>query len=111
MQVKYRANPNLMIEFDVAGQKDLFEQMAALQEILNHNCQKCGAGQEDLVFVVREVEGNKFYELKCTKCGASLGFGSHKTGGTLFPQRKDAEGEKLPNFGWTKWNAETKQRE
>jgi len=112
MKVNYKAKPNLVIEFEAAGQKELFEEMAGLQEILNHTCQRkdCKGKETKLHYAVREVDGNKFYELKC-ECGAALGFGSHKVGGTLFPQRKDQEGEWLPNNGWTKWNNETKKRE
>lgn len=112
MKVTYSPGPNLTIEFEASGQKDIFEKMAQLQEILHHSCAKCKSNK-GYTFVVREVDGNKFYELKCRNpsCGATLGFGSHKTGGTLFPQRKDADGERLPDFGWTKWNPDTQQRE
>lgn len=113
LKVSYQVGPNLNIEFEAAGQKDLFEMMAQLQEILKHSCQKCKSKDTGYQFVVREVDGNKFYELKClaSGCGASLGFGSHKKGGTLFPQRKDAEDKFLPNSGWNRWNPETQQRE
>ena len=36
-------------------------------------------------------------------CGAVLGFGQHKKGGTLFPKRKDADGNWLENRGWYKY--------
>ncbi len=112
MKVTYKAGPNLEIEFEVAGQKEIFESMAQLQEILKHKCQKCD-GTDGWKFVVRVVDDNKFYELKCLKtgCGATLGFGSHKTGGTIFPQRKDTEGEFRKSGGWLKWNPDTKTRE
>tara|TARA_R110000803_G_scaffold41244_1_gene88717 strand:- start:1139 stop:1471 length:333 start_codon:yes stop_codon:yes gene_type:complete len=110
MKVSYKPRPNLLVEFDAAGQKDLFEQMAGLQEILKQDkCGKCG--NEDLIFTCRTNDDNKFYELRCRKCGATLGFGSHKTGDTLFPQRKDKEQNWLPDDGWTKWNKETQARE
>ena len=110
MKLSYKPRPNLLVEFEASDQKDLFEQMAGLQEILKQDkCGKCKS--ENLVFIVREIDDNKFYELKCKDCNAILGFGSHKKGGTLFPQRKDKEGEWLPDNGWTKWNKETQQRE
>ena len=112
MKVTYTPGPNLSIEFDAVGQKELFNIMAELQEILIQSCQKCKS-DKGYQFMVREVGGNKFYELKCRnpQCKATLGFGSHRTGGTLFPQRKDAEGEYLQNGGWIKWNGEKKQKE
>ena len=114
MKVNYKPRPNLVIEFEAQGQKDIFEKMAGLQEIFKQDtCQKCKKGQgDDLVFTVRKNnEGHTFYELRCTKCGATLGFGSHQQGGTIFPQRKDKDGNKLGDFGWTKWNPESEQRE
>ena len=112
MKVTYRPGSNLEIEFEAEGQKGLFEQMAKLQEVLKQSCQKCKKN-DGVTFMVRQVDGNKFYELRCQSknCGATLGFGSHKVGGTLFPQRKDAEGEWLSDGGWSKWNPETKKKE
>ena len=50
--------------------------------------EKCGlCGSNNLRFVVRNVEGNDYYELRCVDCGALLAFGQHKKGGTLFPKR------------------------
>ena len=60
-------------------------------------------------FVVRNVDGNDYYELRCNDCGAVLAFGQHKKGGTLFPKRKDDEGNYLPNKGWHKWSPEAKE--
>ena len=56
---------------------------------------------------MRTVEGNDYFELKCTDCGAVLSFGQHKKGGTLFPKRKDESGW-LKNKGWHKWQPEDK---
>jgi hypothetical protein len=60
---------------------------------------------------VRENDGNEYYEIRCVDCGAKLAFGANKKGGGLFPRRKDAEGNWLPDNGWTKWNPKTKQVE
>ncbi|KKK51141.1 hypothetical protein LCGC14_3117930, partial [marine sediment metagenome] len=59
----------------------------------------------DLKFVVRENEGNKFYEIRCNDCGARLSFGSHKAKPTLFPKRKNDEGWMLDR-GWQRWSKE-----
>lgn len=38
----------------------------------------------------RNHDGNEFYEMRCDSCTATIPFGQHKTGGTLF--LKSAEG-------------------
>lgn len=111
MKVYYRPSPKLTIELEVGEQKDLVEQLAHIQEVVVHICGKCQS--EDLTFQVRVVDDNKFYEIKCVKCGAILSFGAHKKGGTLFPKRYvEEEGERkwLPNNGWTKWDSKTQTR-
>ena len=49
--------------------------------------------------------------MRCMDCGARLAFGSHKKGGGMFPKRKDADGNYLPDRGWQKWNPKTKTLE
>jgi len=95
----------------VAGknQKELFESLASAAEVFGEtNCGKCNG--TDLRYVVREVEDNKFYELRCSnsKCKAKLAFGAHKKGDTLFPKRKDKEGNYLGKNGWVIYDPETK---
>jgi hypothetical protein len=48
------------------------------------------------------MDQGKYYELWCQNpdCRAKLGFGQHKTGDTLFPKRKDKEGNWLSDNGW-----------
>jgi hypothetical protein len=102
MKIVFRASERLTVEVDADNQKELFKAMSAAQELVGEA--KCGAcGSENLRFVVRHVEGNDYYELRCADCGAVLQFGQHKAGGTLFPRRKDKEGNWLPNRGWTKY--------
>jgi len=111
MKATLQVNNRLSVEIDASGQKDLFEELASLQEIFGvTKCGKCGG--EDLKFVVRENDGNKFYELHCQKsgCFARLAFGSHKKGDTLFPKRKDSDGQYLPDGGWTRWDKEKGER-
>jgi ribosomal protein L40E len=71
-------------------------------------CGKCGS--ENLRFVVRTVDENEYFELRCMDCGAKLAFGSMKKGGGLFPKRKDGDNW-LPDGGWLKWNPKTKAME
>ena len=72
-------------------------------------CGKCGS--ENVKLVVRNVDDNFYYEVRCLGCGARLSFGSHKKGGGLFPKRKDGEGNWLPDHGWVKWNPKTEKNE
>lgn len=111
MRVSYKnANGRLTAEFECDTQRDLFEQLARFQEVFDEGaCGKCGA--ENLKFVVRTVEDNHYYEIRCLDCGAVLQFGSHKKGGGLFPKRKGKDGDWLPDKGWMKWNAKNKKLE
>ena len=104
MKVKYKANDKLEFELEGSGQKEVFKELALIQEIFSED--KCGlCGCSSIKFVVRNVDANDYYELRCTepKCGATLSFGQHKKGGTLFPKRKDDENNYLPNKGWHRY--------
>ena len=101
---------NLTVEFDGETQKDIFKQLSSLEEVFGEKvCGKCKS--ENLRYVVRENDGNEFYELRCLDCGAKLAFGAHKQGGGLFPKRKSPDGEWLSDRGWQKWNPKTKSLE
>lgn len=107
MKLKYKVSDKLEFELEGAGQKEVFKELATIQEIFGE--EKCGlCGSTNFKFVVRNVDGNDYYELRCsdTKCKAILAFGQHKKGGTLFPKRKDDNGNYLPNNGWHKWKKE-----
>jgi hypothetical protein len=109
MKVIYRANDRLSFELEAAGQKEIFKELALIQEIFSE--EKCGlCGSTNLKFIVRNVEGNDYYELRCSDCGAILAFGQHKKGGTLFPKRKDDEGNYLSNKGWHKWTKDNQSK-
>lgn len=102
MKARFRANDRLEFELEGAGQKELFKELAMIQEIFGE--EKCGCcGKSNIRHLVRNVDDNNYYELRCTDCGAILSFGQHKKGGTLFPKRKDDDGNYLPNKGWHKW--------
>ena len=101
---------NLTVEFDGETQKDIFKQLSSLEEVFGESaCGKCESG--NLRFVVRENDGNEFYELRCLECGGKLAFGAHKQGGGLFPRRKDADGGWLTDKGGQRWNPKTKSLE
>ena len=101
---------NLTVELEGETQKDLFKQLSHFEEVFGEDaCGKCAS--ENLRHVVRENDGNEFYELRCSDCGARLAFGAHKKGGGLFPRRKAQDGEWLSDKGWQKWNPKTKSLE
>lgn len=105
MKLKYRVNDKLEFELEGAGQKEIFKELATIQEIFSE--ERCGLCEKhNLKYVARNVDGNDFFELRCADCGAILAFGQHKKGGTLFPKRKDEDGKWLPNRGWHKWQKE-----
>jgi len=103
MKLNYRVSENLEFEIEGEGQKQIFKELATVQEIFGESC--CGACKSsDLRFVVRNVEDNDYYELRCNKCGSVLSYGQHKKGGTLFPKRKDENNNWLDNRGWYKYS-------
>jgi hypothetical protein len=86
----------------------LFNEINKFQEVFEEDtCGKCKG--QDIKYIVRTVDDNQYYELKCNGCGSKLAFGVNKKGGGLFPKRKDNEGKWLPDNGWTKWNPKTEQ--
>jgi hypothetical protein len=109
MKIFYKVNDKLTFELEGEGQKEIFKELSTIQEIFSE--EKCGlCGSTNIRFVVRNVDGNDYYELRCLDCGAVLAFGQHKKGGTLFPKRKDDDGNYMPNKGWHKFVKEQKDK-
>ena len=109
MKVIYNFN-KMSVEFESDTVIEVFAQLSSFQEVFGEKaCGKCKS--ENLRFVVRDNEGNSYYELRCQDCGAKLAFGAHKQGGGLFPRRKDSNGGWLSDGGWQKWNPKTKSLE
>lgn len=118
MKVEYKtANGRLSVGIEGEKPQDVFENLAKFQEVFEESaCGKCGC--DNLRFIVREIDDNKFYELQCTNnsCRAKLTFGKNKDGSGMYPKRckvhttgknkgkavKDENGktEWLPNNGW-----------
>lgn len=102
MKAKFKPTENLEFELEGAGQKELFKELATVQEVFSEK--SCGlCKKENLKFVVRNVDSNDYFEIRCNSCGGILSFGQHKKGGTIFPKRKDENGNWLDNGGWHKW--------
>lgn len=95
------------ITIEVEGDaKEIFTELAAAQDVFGHLASGCGGCNCPDVFpVVREHEGNTYYEVRCGNCRCRLAFGQRRDGGTLFPRRKDRDGNWIPNNGWEDWKA------
>jgi len=79
--------------------KSCFAELASAAEVFGQST--CGAcGSELVAPVMREVDGNTYYEMRCQSCGSTLAFGQRKQGGALFPRRKDKNDTWLPHRGW-----------
>ena len=107
MKINYTTKNNrLNVEIESESAKDAFKKLAEFQEVFAESqCGQCKS--EDIQFIVRTVDGNDYYELKCRSCAAKLAFGQHKSGGTLFPKRKLPDGSyDSKNKGWHQWRPE-----
>jgi len=108
MKVRYHVNDQLSFELESADQKEIFAQLAAIQEIFQHTqCGKCKSN--NVHFQVRKSkDGDEFYEVACMDCKATFAYGITKKDKALFPKYKDAEGKWIPNNGWTIWTPPAK---
>lgn len=101
-----RVANNLTFEVTGEEQKAVFRELAEIQETFaNTTCGRCGS---EARFLVRVVEDNDFYEMRCTnpKCRARLHYGVNKKGGGVFPKRKTDDGKYHQFGGWMVWNKE-----
>ena len=101
MKVLYKSpGARFTVEFTEDAPNKLFESIARFQEVFEKN-NACGAcGTDEVYFNVRKIEKSKFYEKKCAKCGATLGYHSNEEGGGLYTTWKDK---------WTKWAPKPKE--
>lgn len=124
MRVSKPLGNGVTIHAEAETMVELFEQLAKMTEVFGEP--DAVKGQEhgkDLVFRVRKVEDDKFYELWCPSLKAKLPFGVSKKGGDMYPKRlevdengkavKDENGKVtyLPDRGWLRWNHETQKNE
>ena len=72
MKVTYTTKNNrLTAEIEGDSPRDVFSSIATFQEVFEEAvCGKCGA--ENVKFVVRNVDDNLYYEIRCLGCGARL---------------------------------------
>lgn len=116
MKLQYTtANGRMTVELEGNTQSELFEGIANFQEVFENNtATKDGVTSDDIRYVVREVDDNKYFELRVNSGplrGVKKAFGSHKKGGGLFPRNKDADGKWLPDNGWVRYNPATGKEE
>ena len=121
MELQYKsASGRLIFKLTGDGSKDLFAQIAAVQDTFEAEtcCGVCGC--EDIKFQVR-ITGDKeytYYELVCKNptCRARFSFGQSRDQKSLFPKRTDDEKAKgddgfyLPNRGWDKYTPPTQHQ-
>ena len=101
MKVTYQSGKyNVEVE---GGIKEIFEQLATFDSVFG-NAKNKANGSENIGFRCREVDGNKYYEMYDRDTFHTLKFGQTKKDGSLFPRRKDADGNWLDDGGWVKWD-------
>ena len=101
MKVTYKSGKyNVEVE---GGIKEIFEQLATFDSVFG-NAKNKANGSENIGFRCREVDGNKYYEMYDRDSYHTLKFGQTKKDGSLFPRRKDADGNWLDDGGWAKYN-------
>lgn len=87
MEVKFQCG-KFEVSLDCTNEKDMFQKVADLQEVFgNRYFGPDGEEDTDLVYSVRESDGNKFYELVSYKYKKRLQFGQRKADGALFPKK------------------------
>ena len=101
MKVTYKAG-KFTVEAE-GSSTEVFEQLAAFDSVFG-NCVNKANGSENIGFRHREVDGNHYYELYDKDTFHVLKFGKTKKDGSLFPRRKDADGNWIDNGGWTKYD-------
>lgn len=101
MKVTYRTG-KFTVEAE-GGTTEIFEQLATFDSVFG-NCKNKANDSENIGFRHREVDGNHYYELYDKDTFHVLKFGKTKKDGSLFPRRKDADGQWIDNGGWVKFD-------
>ena len=101
MKVTYKTG-KFTVEAE-GGTTEIFEQLATFDSVFG-NCVNKANGSENIGFRHREVDGNHYYELYDKDSFHVLKFGKTKKDGSLFPRRKDSDGNWLDDGGWTKYD-------
>ena len=105
MEVVYKTGDGrFTIKFVAETETGLVEELASLQDLLERNtvCGLCKS--HEVLFSVRSIEGNKYFERKC-ECGASQAMSQYKPSvkkGGLFT-KYDSK--------WVKWQPKHDENE
>lgn len=105
------------VEIDGESHTELWSKLAQIDEVFGEKeCGKCGSSIRYTTRQGEKSNGKKFtcYELVCNSlsCYAKKSFGvKDDQNNTMFPHRKDGDGNYLPDNGWTRWNKETQTLE
>ena len=108
MKIHYTtANGRLTFEAEVTGAKVAFELVASIQELFEEA--ECGMCKSPCIRCeMREYDGNSYYKMVCSSCGAQMDFGQKKDGKTLFAKRFDKDTKQpMPHRGWYKWQGKS----
>lgn len=87
MRAIYKTRNN-RYSLEAAGDtvKDLFREMAGVQEVFEA-AGRCGLCRSEVIELrVRAIDDNEFFEAVCMVCHAALSYGQKKKGGALFPK-------------------------
>ena len=114
MKAEYTSsNGRLKFAVEGATPKDLFSELAGIQEVFDAE-NRCGCCQaDDLHYRVRTSvaktgknagKSYDYYELVCMACNARFSFGQSMDLKNLFPKRRE-DGKALPNGGWSKYDS------
>ena len=99
MKVKYTTG-KFQVEAE-GSTTEIFKQLAAFDSVFG-NCKNKANDSENIGFRHRIVDENDYFEMFDKDTGHVLKFGRTKKDGSLFPRRKDPEGNWLDNNGWIK---------
>ena len=109
-RITFKTPNGFTVTTEVNNLKELFQKTGSYAEILSES--ECGLCHSTAIMPrVRKAGDNDeydFYEIVClnSACRARKEYGQSKDKVSLFPQRKDKEGNWLPNNGWTKYQKE-----
>ena len=82
---------------------EVFKQLASFDSVFG-NCKNKANDSENIGFRHRVVDENDYFEMYDKDTFHVLKFGRTKKDQSLFPRRKDADGNYFPDGGWVKYD-------
>jgi len=117
MKAKIQISENVEIEVEGENTKELFTQLASIEQSFGMKSQLCGKCKKttNKRYIARNAGGNMFYEIVC-ECGAHLSLSASKENpNNLFPKKKEdytkPDSPYLPDNGWRIYNPKTNKME